>query len=441
MADSERSKPELLALLLDNQEGKGRIKTVRELVLTVFGHLSIANPTVNNDKDDTAGLGIKFSIGSRWTNTNAETHYLCVNDATGAAVWINLQSAADLDALRIYLEGYADDGDAATLLSANAHSDANDATTLASANAHSDANDATTLASANAHSDANDAVTLGDAEDYTDAAILTRVPTTRNINTTSPMTGGGSLDVDLTLATPIMVGSGGGHTAGLAPDPGSVAGTTKFLREDATYAVPPGTATVTSVALTAPADFAVSGSPVTVSGTLTLTYANQSANVFLAGPSSGGAATPAYRPIVIADVGCHDTVRVTHSTTQTVATATPTALTFDTETWDTNALHSTSSNTSRLTATVGGKYLVQGSFTWDINSSGFRAAHILKNGATIYARKREPTIVSATAGTWSQVSGMVDLAAGDYVELIATQDSGTTRTIDNKEFSMCLMRS
>lgn len=38
----------------------------------------------------------------------------------------------------------------------------------------------------------------------------------------------------------IMVGSGTGHAAGLAPDPGATAGTTKFLREDATWAVPAG---------------------------------------------------------------------------------------------------------------------------------------------------------------------------------------------------------
>ena len=35
--------------------------------------------------------------------------------------------------------------------------------------------------------------------------------------------------------------SGGGHTAGIVPDPGSTAGTTKYLREDGTWSVPPGT--------------------------------------------------------------------------------------------------------------------------------------------------------------------------------------------------------
>ena len=37
---------------------------------------------------------------------------------------------------------------------------------------------------------------------------------------------------------PAMVASGASHAAGLVPDPGATAGTTRFLREDATFAVP-----------------------------------------------------------------------------------------------------------------------------------------------------------------------------------------------------------
>lgn len=37
---------------------------------------------------------------------------------------------------------------------------------------------------------------------------------------------------------PVFVASGASHASGAVPDPGSVAGTTKFLREDATWAVP-----------------------------------------------------------------------------------------------------------------------------------------------------------------------------------------------------------
>ncbi len=60
--------------------------------------------------------------------------------------------------------------------------------------------------------------------------------------------------------------------------------------------------TVSSVGLSAPAEFTVSGSPVSSSGTLTFTKANQSANLVYAGPSSGAAAEPTFRNLVAADL-------------------------------------------------------------------------------------------------------------------------------------------
>jgi hypothetical protein len=63
-----------------------------------------------------------------------------------------------------------------------------------------------------------------------------------------------------------------------------------------------GTGTVTSVGLSMPSVFSVSGTPVTGSGTLTAALATQSANRILAGPSSGSAAAPTFRALVGADL-------------------------------------------------------------------------------------------------------------------------------------------
>ncbi len=63
-----------------------------------------------------------------------------------------------------------------------------------------------------------------------------------------------------------------------------------------------GDGTVTSVALTAPAEFAVAGSPITSSGTLAVTKATQTANTLWAGPTTGSAAQPAFRALVSADL-------------------------------------------------------------------------------------------------------------------------------------------
>jgi len=63
-----------------------------------------------------------------------------------------------------------------------------------------------------------------------------------------------------------------------------------------------GGGTVTSVGLTMPAEFAVAGSPVTVSGNLAVTKAAQNINLVYAGPSSGPAAAPTFRALVASDL-------------------------------------------------------------------------------------------------------------------------------------------
>jgi hypothetical protein len=70
--------------------------------------------------------------------------------------------------------------------------------------------------------------------------LAAKVPTSRTIATTAPLTGGGDLSADRTLAISAFVASGASHAAGAVPDPGATAGTTKFLREDASWAVPAG---------------------------------------------------------------------------------------------------------------------------------------------------------------------------------------------------------
>jgi len=63
-----------------------------------------------------------------------------------------------------------------------------------------------------------------------------------------------------------------------------------------------GSGSVTSVGLTLPPQFSVSGSPVTSSGTLSAGWANQNANQVLAGPASGGSAAPGFRSLTAADL-------------------------------------------------------------------------------------------------------------------------------------------
>ena len=64
----------------------------------------------------------------------------------------------------------------------------------------------------------------------------------------------------------------------------------------------PGTGTVTNVALSMPAQFSVAGSPITGSGTFTVTWATEAKNLVFAGPASGANAAPTFRALVGADL-------------------------------------------------------------------------------------------------------------------------------------------
>ena len=77
-----------------------------------------------------------------------------------------------------------------------------------------------------------------------------------------------------------------------------------------------GGGTVTSVGLSLPNIFTVSNSPVTSSGTLTGTLATQNANIIFAGPSSGGAAAPAFRSLVALDIPTLTAVKISDFDTQ-----------------------------------------------------------------------------------------------------------------------------
>jgi hypothetical protein len=87
--------------------------------------------------------------------------------------------------------------------------------------------------------------------------------------------------------------------------------------------------TVTSVGLSLPSIFTVSGSPVTTSGTLTGTLVAQGQNTFFAGPTTG-TATPTFRALVAGDIPSLPASIITSGTLPvarggTNGTATPTA--------------------------------------------------------------------------------------------------------------------
>ena len=127
--------------------------------------------------------------------------------------------------------------------------------------------------------------------------------------------------------------------------------------------------------------------------------------------------------------------RVYHNANQSIANDTNTIVTFNSERFDSDGFHSTTSNTSRLTVPYTGKYLVGANIAWDVNGTGWRRMAILKNGSTNVCNAN---MFSAGSGTASaQVcSALVHLAANDYVEVQVRQTSGgSLNVLSSAEFS------
>jgi hypothetical protein len=150
---------------------------------------------------------------------------------------------------------------------------------------------------------------------------VTSVSATSNVS-------GLSFVVNTATSTPAIILNGTPNIAGTNVTSGVVpvarlgTGTptiSTFLRGDGSWAATgAGIGSVTSVALSLPNIFSVSGSPVTTTGTLTGTLATQTANTVFGGPTTGSAAAPSFRALVAADIPSLDAAKIA---TGTIATA------------------------------------------------------------------------------------------------------------------------
>lgn len=110
---------------------------------------------------------------------------------------------------------------------------------------------------------------------------------------------------------------------------------------------------------------------------------------------------------------------------------TPQALTFNTERYDTDAIHSTVSNTSRLTLPYAGKWLIIGQVEWVANATGRRQVSIVLNNTTSIASIIEQT-PSATIVSRQIITTIYSFAANDYVELSVLQTSGGALSVNSQ---------
>jgi hypothetical protein len=123
--------------------------------------------------------------------------------------------------------------------------------------------------------------------------------------------------------------------------------------------------------------------------------------------------------------------RAYHNANQSIADVTTTALALNSERYDTDAYHDTSTNNSRLTIPSGkaGYYHIGASVNFGPDSDGFRLVYIRLNGTTPIAVQGWK---ASDGGNITYVSLSTDylLAVGDYVEIIVFLSAGNSLNVE-----------
>jgi hypothetical protein len=122
---------------------------------------------------------------------------------------------------------------------------------------------------------------------------------------------------------------------------------------------------------------------------------------------------------------------VSNTVSQSISNATETIVTFDTEQWDTDGIHSTATNTGRFTVPTGkgGKWRLSGSLNGDTSGTVW-SLNIYINGTVFIAGFPQFSMTANGSGTAMFIMSFeLNLSAADYVELKALQSSGGAANI------------
>lgn len=125
------------------------------------------------------------------------------------------------------------------------------------------------------------------------------------------------------------------------------------------------------------------------------------------------------------------------SSAQSIANATFVSLTADSEYFDNDSMHSTVTNTSRITVQTAGRYLLSATIAYTAGT-GRRFSQFLVNGATGYDGDGRPAIGGGSDDKIVMTRSLV-LAASDYVEVQANQNTGGALDVTLREFVALFM--
>lgn len=115
--------------------------------------------------------------------------------------------------------------------------------------------------------------------------------------------------------------------------------------------------------------------------------------------------------------------RVFHNVNQSVPDSTLFYLAFNSDRWDTDAMHDPVTNNQRLTCNTPGFYLIGGNVHIDGYYVGLRLARIYLNGRVIGEARQEGCTTSTNVLC---VATEYQMAVNDYVTLAVWQNSGNT---------------
>jgi len=137
--------------------------------------------------------------------------------------------------------------------------------------------------------------------------------------------------------------------------------------------------------------------------------------------------------------------RVYHDADQSTATGTQTALAFNSERWDTDGIHDTVTNNSRLTCKTAGKYVISLTVVFEASAAGnYRRLYFKVDNTTYIATATIFPVSGGSVETSPSLAAIYDLNVNQYVEAIVVQDSGGALDVDavaqiSPEFSMQLI--
>lgn len=118
-------------------------------------------------------------------------------------------------------------------------------------------------------------------------------------------------------------------------------------------------------------------------------------------------------------------VKAYQTAAQSIPSGADTYVTLTGEQWDVGGavmMHSTTSNSQRITFTIPGTYLVNATVHWVNNATGTRQTFVLLNGSSrigVFGAAPVSAVGAVVGGSFEY-----QFAAGDYIELQANQSSG-----------------